>query len=116
MTQLEHPAARRSELLERWRVDIRWRAYGVISYQADGLISSRELAAAIGIDQRALIAILRLDQHFQPEIRYDIAQRRGTPWWRVNPTLKAPPKPDLPRLVDGPRNPLRVAQVSVTGS
>lgn len=93
------PAPRRSELLARWRIDIRWRAYGVISFQADGVISNRELAQLLGVDMRTLHAVLHTDPHFQAEIRWSEATRHGEPWWRINETLKAPAKPELPRLI-----------------
>jgi hypothetical protein len=104
------PAPRRAELLSRWHVDIRWRAYGLISYQADGTIANRDLAQQLGIDMRALHAVLHVDPHFLVEIRWNQQLRRGEPWWRINHDLKAPPKPDLPRLLPGsPRNLRRVA-------
>jgi len=108
-TGADLPAPRCRELLSRWRVDIRWRAYGVICFQADDTISNRELAAYIGVDTRALYVVLAQDQHFCHEIRWNQTLRRGEPWWRINQDLKAPPRPDLPRLVSEPRDLPRVA-------
>lgn len=99
MTVIDAPAPRRSELLARWRVDIRWRAYGVISYQADGCIGNGDLAAAVGVEPRSLHATLSADPHFVCDIRWNAKLRRGEPWWRINADLKAPPRPELPRLV-----------------
>jgi hypothetical protein len=93
------PAPRRSELLARWRVDIRWRAYGVISFQADGVIGNGDLAVAIGVEPRSLHATLSADPHFLCDIRWNAKLRRGEPWWRINPDLKAPPRPELPKLL-----------------
>lgn len=106
------PAPRRKDLLQRWHIDIRWRAYGLLSFQADGTLSNSALADGLGIDARTLCDVLSRDPHFVKEIRWQDGGAhggRGHPWWRVDPLLKAPPKPELPKLLAAPRNPHRVA-------
>jgi hypothetical protein len=72
----------RAAVLDRWRTETRFYAYGIIAATKLQAVENRALSLALGMDPRGLRTIMERDPHFLCKI--DPTGRRGL-WYAINP-------------------------------
>ncbi len=77
-----------ARLIDHWRNEARWKAYGFIAAAAAQTVSNRQLAKVLEMDPRGLRQVIQQDPHFVIEIRTNIEEGRGEPWYSLNPDIK----------------------------
>lgn len=97
----------RDRIMNHWRADARWKAYGFIAASAAHTVSNKDLAKVLEMDPRGLRRVIERDPHFRIEIRIG-ELGRGEPWYSLNTDLKYGPEepPRLLRLIPSKAFPL----------